>query len=62
MQNWGGNVGDERRNHGRAASCRVECRASEKLVEGGARLLDVRLVARLIRLGTRVRGTLTRLI
>jgi len=37
----GGDVVDERRNSGRAVSCRVECRASEKLVEGGARLLYV---------------------
>jgi hypothetical protein len=40
MRNWGGDVGDERRNRGRAASCRVERRACEKLFEGRARLLD----------------------
>jgi hypothetical protein len=41
MQNWGGDVGDERRTRGRAASCRVECLATEYLVEGTARHHDV---------------------
>ena len=41
MRNWGGDVGDERRNRGRTASCRVECRACEKKkIEGGVRLFE----------------------
>ena len=39
--NCGGGVGDERRNRGRAASCRVGAASTEKIVEGGAHHRDV---------------------
>jgi hypothetical protein len=65
MRNWEGDVGDERRNRGRAASCRVECRASVKTPSKGEPVFltwAIRLITRPIRLGTRVKGALASLI